>query len=216
MDWSDTLSRIGLALLLIFPIGWEREVGHKTAGLRTHLLVGVGCCLFTLVSLAVASSGDPQPDPGRIAAQVVTGVGFLGGGAILRAGGAIRGLTTAASIWSVAAVGMACGIGYIPGAVAGAVATFITLTILERWERRRMRGIETVGLRIHIRGPEALQRVRESVDGFGVAIEEMRVETRGDLTILVVRGAFSQNAIGLLFRELFHDANVVGVEREAS
>lgn len=214
MSWIDTMTRIGLALVLIFPIGWDRERGHKPAGLRTHLLVGIGCCLFTLVSLQMSGVGDARSDPGRIAAQIVTGIGFLGGGAILRAGGAIRGLTTAASIWSVAAIGMACGVGFIPGAVVGAFVTFVILTLLERWERSRMHGKEAIALRVHLRGGDSLQRARETIEGLGVGVDSMRVETSGETSILVVRGAFSQQAIGMIFQELFRDPDVLRLERE--
>lgn len=214
MSWTDTLTRIALALVLIFPIGLERERGHKPAGLRTHMLVGIGCCLFTLVSIQMAGNGEARGDPGRIAAQVVTGIGFLGGGAILRAGGAIRGLTTAASIWSVAAIGMACGVGFIPGAVAGTFVTFIVLTLLERWELRMMRGQQRVGLRIHLRGEEALRHTREMIEGFGVSVDAMRVESVNGTTILVVQGAFSQKAVGLIFQELFREPGVLRLERE--
>ncbi len=101
--------RLVVALLLGAGIGWERELQRMPAGFRTHALVSLGAASFTIVS-AYAFTG-PLSDPTRIAAQVVSGVGFLGGGAILHYGGTVRGLTTAASLWAVAAVGMAAGAG---------------------------------------------------------------------------------------------------------
>ena len=102
-------------------IGIERELREQAAGLRTHMLVAVGACLFTLVERVRVRSvgGDHAGDPSRVAAQIVTGIGFLGAGAILREGQWVRGLTTAASLWVVAAVGMAVGLGlYLASGVA--------------------------------------------------------------------------------------------------
>lgn len=109
-----------LAGLLGGFVGYEREVHEHPAGLRTHILVCMGAAVFTLVSL---SFGRTSSDPSRIAAQIVSGIGFLGGGAILRQGNIVRGLTTAASLWTVAAIGMAVGIG---GPTYYALATFAT------------------------------------------------------------------------------------------
>lgn len=107
-------------------IGLEREFRQKPAGLRTNMLIAVGSALFTTVSIALASEyGSGSPD--RIAAQIVTGIGFLGGGAILRSGTNVHGMTTAATIWVNAAIGMAAGTGAYAMAAA---ATFITLVVL--------------------------------------------------------------------------------------
>src|SRR5690554_4390594 len=102
---------LGLAFVLSAAIGAEREYHNKDAGLRTHLLVGLGSALFTVVSAHGFADllGDRPADPGRIAAQIVTGVGFLGAGVIFTRTNVVHGLTTAATIWLVAAVGMACG-----------------------------------------------------------------------------------------------------------
>ena len=101
--------RLVVALVLGAVVGWERELQRMPAGFRTHALVALGSAIFTVIS-AYAFTG-PGSDPTRIAAQVVTGIGFLGGGAIIHYGGTVRGLTTAASLWAVAAVGMAAGAG---------------------------------------------------------------------------------------------------------
>jgi putative Mg2+ transporter-C (MgtC) family protein len=111
-DWHVTL-RLGLAAVLGGAIGVERELRDREAGIRTHLLVSLGSALFTLVSAygfhEFLTSGDAvvRTDPTRIAAQIVTGIGFLGAGAIIREGLSVRGLTTAATLWVVAAIGMA-------------------------------------------------------------------------------------------------------------
>ena len=112
-------------------IGFERELRDREAGIRTHLLVSLGSALFTIVSAYgfhefLTSGGNiVRTDPSRIAAQIVTGIGFLGAGAIIRSGLSVRGLTTAATLWVVAAIGMACGAGYYwPAAATTALTVF--------------------------------------------------------------------------------------------
>jgi putative Mg2+ transporter-C (MgtC) family protein len=139
-DQWEPLLRLTAALVLGAAIGWEREVERMPAGFRTHALVALGAAIFTVVS-ALAFAG-PQTDPTRIAAQIVTGIGFLGGGAILHYQGSVRGLTTAASLWSVAAIGMAAGAGLYLLAVGGTILVLVTLVLLERVEtvaRNRMK-----------------------------------------------------------------------------
>jgi putative Mg2+ transporter-C (MgtC) family protein len=134
----EPLLRLAVGLVLGAAVGWERELQRMPAGFRTHALVGLGSAIFTVVS-AFAFSG-PAADPTRIAAQIVTGVGFLGGGAILHYRGNVRGLTTAASLWAVAAVGMAAGAGLYVIAVGGAVLVIVALDLFDRLEvyaRRR-------------------------------------------------------------------------------
>jgi putative Mg2+ transporter-C (MgtC) family protein len=124
---------LALAAVLGGLIGIERELREREAGLRTHLLVSLGSALFTIVGAygfhEFLSSGAPvvRADPTRIAAQIVTGIGFLGAGAIIREGLAVRGLTTAATLWVVAAIGMAAGAGYYTAAVAATVLTVVAL-----------------------------------------------------------------------------------------
>jgi putative Mg2+ transporter-C (MgtC) family protein len=124
-EWDDLL-RLLFACAAGALIGMERELRGKPAGLRTNVLICVGAALFTLISVHVAE-GSTTHDPGRIAAQVVTGVGFIGAGAILHARGSVFGLTTAAGIWLVASIGMAFGAGAL---VLGGVATLLSLGVL--------------------------------------------------------------------------------------
>jgi putative Mg2+ transporter-C (MgtC) family protein len=138
VGWDDTLLRVGVAAALGGAIGLERELDEKAAGLRTHLLVSVGAALFTLVgAYGFAEFPRSSIDPSRIAAQIVTGIGFLGAGVIFRQGFAVRGLTTAASLWLVAAVGMAAGAGFWKGAVIATGAGLVSLRPLE-WLKERM------------------------------------------------------------------------------
>ena len=129
----DLALRLLVALLLGMAVGTEREFSRHPAGLRTLALVSMGSCLFSSIALlAVPGSQDPT----RIAAQVVTGIGFLGAGAILRQGEQVKGLTTAASIWVVAAIGMSCGFGYYLLALLATVMTLLALLLVRRWEDR--------------------------------------------------------------------------------
>jgi putative Mg2+ transporter-C (MgtC) family protein len=133
----ELLGRLLLAAVLGGAIGAERELNDQAAGLRTHMLLTIGACLFTLIS--AYGFGGPT-DPSRLAAQIVTGIGFLGGGAIVRHGLTVKGLTTAASIWATASVGVAVGAGSYLLGVGGAVLVVGTLfglrrvsKLLQRW-----------------------------------------------------------------------------------
>ena len=132
LSWLEALLRIAVAAGLGGIVGLERELDEKAAGLRTHMLVAVGSALFTLVG-AYGFSDFPSRtvDPTRVAAQVVTGIGFLGAGLIFRQGFTIRGLTTAASLWLVAAIGMAAGAGVWKGAVIATIVALVSLRPLE-------------------------------------------------------------------------------------
>src|SRR2546428_9660469 len=128
----DVARRLLLAAGLGARIGLEREYMRKPAGLRTNILIALGSALFTIVSMAVGGGGGT---PDRIAAQVVTGIGFLGGGAILRSGTTVHGMTTAATIWVNAAIGMAAGAGEYALAAGSTIITLIVLAVLPPIER---------------------------------------------------------------------------------
>jgi putative Mg2+ transporter-C (MgtC) family protein len=142
LDWLDVTFRLAVAAGLGAVIGLERELDEKAAGLRTHMLVALGAALFTMVGaygfhdFLTGGGAIVRADPSRIAAQVVTGIGFLGAGVIFRQGFTVRGLTTAASLWVVAAIGMASGAGFWKGAVVGAVVGIVSLRPLE-WMKNR-------------------------------------------------------------------------------
>ena len=131
------LQRLLLITLIAGAIGFERERHGRAAGFRTHILVGVGACLIMLtgVHLMEAMAGIVQIDPTRMAAQVVSGIGFLGAGTILRFGASIRGLTTAASLWAVGGVGLAVGSGFLSGALLTSAILLVVLLGLSRLER---------------------------------------------------------------------------------
>ncbi|HSH35981.1 MgtC/SapB family protein, partial [Schnuerera sp.] len=135
----EVVLRIILSAIIGGLIGIEREVNNRPAGLRTHILVSVGSTLVMLVSINGFNNpitGLPAGDPARLAAQVVSGVGFLGAGTIMRTKGDIKGLTTAASLWVCAGIGLAIGNGYYLGAVVTASVVLITLMSLGKFEKK--------------------------------------------------------------------------------
>lgn len=131
--------RVLSAILLSFAIGLEREMTNKYAGLRTNILVCVGACIFTIISIygfpEVSVTGDElgTRDTARVAAQIVTGIGFIGGGTVLRHGANVFGLTTAATLWVSAAIGMACGTGMYGLALLSTIFTIIVLVSCPRF-----------------------------------------------------------------------------------
>jgi len=133
--------RLALAGVLGGAVGFEREYFGKAAGLRTHCLVAVASCLIMEVSTGIFELYKSQVavDPSRIAAQVVSGIGFLGAGAIIRSGTSIKGLTTAASLWAVSAIGLACGIGFYSAAIFTTVIVLAILFLFSRLEARLIR-----------------------------------------------------------------------------
>jgi putative Mg2+ transporter-C (MgtC) family protein len=140
LGWAEALARLALAAGLGGVIGIERELRDRYAGLRTHLLVSLGAALFTIVSAYAWTGfefgGGVNYDPTRIAAQIVTGIGFLGAGAIMRQGISVHGLTTAATLWMAAAIGMTAATGFYTVAVLATAVTLVALWPLRIFERR--------------------------------------------------------------------------------
>lgn len=131
--------RLLCAMLIGTMIGLEREFTHRPAGLRTHILVALGACVVSITGemlFAQYSALGATPDPARLSAQVITGVGFLGAGTIMKEGATVKGLTTAASVWAVACLGLTSGFGYYVLALLGSVFMLITLTALEALQHR--------------------------------------------------------------------------------
>lgn len=143
MTEYDALVRIVVAMILGAVLGVEREMTAKPAGLRTHMLVAEGSALFMVGAILLAEQSDRGMlvgiDPTRIGSTIVTGVGFLGGGMILRSGDRVQGLTTAAGIWVAAAIGMLVGSGFFVVAIAGTGLSLVTLIGLRIIERQLLR-----------------------------------------------------------------------------
>ena len=131
--------RLACAMLVGIVIGLEREFTHRPAGLRTHILVALGACVASVMGEMIFENLTANADPARLSAQVITGVGFLGAGTIMKEGASVKGLTTAASVWAVACLGIAAGFGYYAVALLGMVFIFVTLTIVEALQHRFIR-----------------------------------------------------------------------------
>ena len=131
---ADAFIKMILTVVLSGTIGFEREHSHRPAGFRTHILVAVGSALVMLTSNYVFETyeGLTSFDPTRLGAQVISGIGFLGAGTILREGFSVKGLTTAASLWAVSCIGIAVGAGYYTGAIVTTLVIYITLNSLKR------------------------------------------------------------------------------------
>jgi putative Mg2+ transporter-C (MgtC) family protein len=194
LGWDDNLARLSLAAVLGGAIGFERELRDREAGLRTHLLVCLGSALFTIVSAygfrEFLSSGDQviRADPTRIAAQIVTGIGFLGAGAIIRQGLSVRGLTTAATLWVAAAIGIAAGAGYYSGAVLGTVITLVALWPLriaahQVFERIRP---EERSLVVDLRPETSLTKLLDALEAEKARIEHFQLEDETDRRIVTL------------------------------
>jgi putative Mg2+ transporter-C (MgtC) family protein len=143
MTEIDALIRILVATILGAMLGLEREMTAKPAGLRTHMLVAEGAALFMVGAILLAEQTDTGPfaviDPTRVGSTIVTGVGFLGAGMILRSGDRVQGLTTAAGIWVAAAIGMLVGSGFFLVAIFGTIVSLLTLVGLRIIEKRLLR-----------------------------------------------------------------------------
>ncbi len=132
-----TIARVFLAFVLGGVVGFERERVRRPAGLRTHMLVAAGSACFTVASIYGFDNLGTNRDPARLAAQIITGIGFLGAGAIFRTGDAVRGLTTASSIWITAAIGIVSGLGMFSLAVFTTVLTWFVLYVVKNFENKR-------------------------------------------------------------------------------
>lgn len=145
-------SRLILACLLGGVIGFEREHVHRPAGLRTHILVCVGAALVMITSEFIYKnySSSVNVDPARLGAQVISGIGFLGAGTIIKEGISVKGLTTAASLWAVSCVGIAIGIGFYSGAVIATIIIFFTLVVIKK-SQGKMSSLRNIRILVHTR-----------------------------------------------------------------
>jgi len=179
----DLLIRLLLAALLGGLIGLEREISGKPAGLRTNILICVGAALLTDLSVGIGllTPERPNADPARIAAQIVSGIGFLGAGTIIQARGSVVGLTTAATLWVVAAIGMAVGAAAYVEAIGTSVLVIVVLVLLRRVEAGLERRHEPVHLRIVVTASAGvLERVEAVLNHAGFAIDAVDVERSAD------------------------------------
>ena len=190
VGWGEIALRLAAGLALAGAVGIEREVSGQPAGLRTHITVGLGAALFGVLSVhgfdayvAGRNTNNYQIDVSRVASQVVVGVGFLGAGAILKEGASIRGLTTAASLWAVAAIGLAAGLGSFFAATVTAVALIFSLVLLRsprRWVRQRLaRHVQTAVIRMET-GANPSGLVAELHETPGLDVHSLSVRRQED------------------------------------
>ncbi len=185
----ELMLQVGLATLLGGAIGLERELGGKPAGLRTNILICIGSVLYTHLSIAmlsaIAGGGGTGTDPTRVAGQIVTGVGFIGAGTILHARGAVVGLTSAATIWVVAAIGVALGSGYYLEGIATTLVVLVVLAGLGRVETLVERQATRSTITIHAHpGPTVLEDLEGLVRRAGLEISA--VSSRQENVDLVI------------------------------
>ena len=211
------ITKLVLSLVLGASIGFERRRKGQIAGLRTFALISMGATLAMLISIYIPQEylGLKNGDPGRIAAQVVSGVGFLGAGAIIQMKGSVRGLTTAAGIWISACIGLAVGAGmYLISIIATLLIIFILVNI-ERIEQRHNFMWESKILRVKLHGIlDDIQPLRDIIKESGVRIsdEYMKYDYDNQLTIVnfMVR---SKNDIGVpaMFRAIKESSDAVSI-----
>ncbi len=153
--------KVFVALFCGGLVGLERELKHKAAGIKTNMLICAGSALFSAVSLIVSQSFNTDgryADPGRIAAQIVSGIGFIGGGAIIQARGTVVGMTTAASIWVVSAIGVCVGFGYSSVAIGATCMVVVVLIVITFFERRLLGRVTRFGCEIAAHDPQSALR----------------------------------------------------------
>jgi putative Mg2+ transporter-C (MgtC) family protein len=183
IDWLNNLGPLGNILLIIISlflaaifsgfIGYEREYHGHSAGLRTHILVGVGSALVMIISIYGFGSGYPNRDPARLAAQVVSGIGFIGAGTIIQTGTDIKGLTTATTLWLTMAIGLAAGAGRFLIALVTTIIALITLIILRRVEHFASRKSPKITLVVPTETP-VLKQIHFVASHLGVSVKDFQ------------------------------------------
>lgn len=213
-EW-DIILRVLLALAVGGVIGAERELRDKSAGFRTMMFICTGSALFTVLSLRLAAaSGLPVTgDPARIAAQIVSGVGFLGAGAILRERGEVHGLTTASTVWMVAALGMGIGAGFLVFSLVSAGIILLALWLFPIIERQLVR--VTLYRSYTVTSSASLEKYEDliaQIRAQGLHVVMTKLTRRGDEMVCrwTVSGSFQRHA--LLVQALFNDPEVLSLE----
>lgn len=222
----DILLRLLCAMLVGAVIGTEREYTHRPAGMRTHMLVALGACATMITSQLLFWMYRPYgavPDPARLSAQVITGVGFLGAGTILREGPTIKGLTTAASIWAVACLGVAAGGGYYAVALIGAACIMVTLVIFEWLQKKLLRGHYEIYMFEVTCGNVAsvLELINHLALEADATVTSIQVDepAEGNFHItfkMDFQGRHSQERMQKFFADLSGDSNTTSIKRERS
>jgi putative Mg2+ transporter-C (MgtC) family protein len=194
LSWWEDLARLALAAGLGGAIGFERELRDREAGFRTHMLVCLGAALFTIVSAYgftdFLETRDPRIsfDPSRIAAQIVTGIGFLGAGAIIRQGVSVRGLTTAATLWVAAAIGIAAGAGFYSAAILATGVVLIALWPLRIAAHQAVERIRTEdkSLIVILRAGARSEQLFEALEREHARVARVQLEDERDRRVVTL------------------------------
>lgn len=197
LSWGELLLRLALAAALGGAVGIERELREREAGFRTHLLVSLGSALFTIAgAYGFQDFLGRSFDPTRVAAQIVTGIGFLGAGAILRQGLAVRGLTTAATLWVVAAIGLTSGAGYYSAAVITTGLVLFSLWPLRIVSYRILGRFRPVTDRLLVQLPagDSPAPLIEALEGLGGRLQSLEVSHEADRRTVLVDVALPPRA----------------------
>lgn len=179
VNFANSIFRLFLSMLLGMIVGAERKRKGQIAGIRTFALISMGACLAMLLSIYVPQLylGLKNGDPGRIAAQVITGIGFLGGGAMIHMKGAVRGLTTAAGIWMTAIIGMAVGIGMYWVSIFATFLILLTLVVFEQYGKRKKLGQESKVINLSVAGIlDNIDVYRTVLNEYGIHLSTFYVE----------------------------------------
>ena len=196
VNMVSSMFRLLLSMILGMVVGAERKRKGQVAGIRTFALISMGACLAMLLSIYVPQVylGLKNGDPGRIAAQVITGIGFIGGGAMIHMKGAVKGLTTAAGIWMTAIIGMAVGIGMYMCSIGATLLILMTLVSFEQYEKRKKMGQESKVIGLTVEG------VLENIDDYKRVFNEADVH----LSTFFVEYDYDRNVTELNFVVLAH------------
>ncbi|MCQ1530325.1 MgtC/SapB family protein [Lutispora saccharofermentans] len=187
-DLFEVLLRLGIAAILAGLVGLERETSNRPAGLRTHILVSVASSLVIIGNLYAFDlfKNQTSMDPMRLGAQVISGIGFLGAGTIIKEGPTIRGLTTAASLWSVACIGLVCGIGFYMGAIFATGFVLLSLIVLNKLEI--MINEKNAYLNLSVKSvdrPGQIGRIGIELGRLNVTIKNISIETADDFNVII-------------------------------
>lgn len=222
LGWEAICMRLLCAMIVGMVIGTEREYTHRPAGMRTHILVALGACAVMITGQMIFvqyRAYGSTADPARLSAQVITGVGFLGAGTILREGTNVKGLTTAASLWSVACLGIAAGAGYYILAIAGMVFIFITLTFLEVLQTKLIgSGSHMHSYRLETNDvSEAINAINTHARKYNVSIRDILTQRQADGTYSItlqaeIDGFKIQKRRDRFFARLASDAAVISLQ----
>lgn len=218
---ADILIRIIFAIILGSIIGLERELTNKSAGLRTQIMVCLGACIFTILSIhgfATAVTLYPLGDPSRVAAQIITGIGFIGAGTVLRQGLTVTGLTTASTLWIVAAIGMACGCGKISIAVVSTILSVAILVLIRIFERKllpkNLKHMRTIKVSFLCKYEEYEEVYKKLTDTFPEIIDykHRTIDEEGDtLKITAKLVSNEKNPVMQIYRKLDEIKNLQSV-----